>query len=68
MATKRKPGRPRIDLNQKEIDRLKLIIARQDDAVEQARDQIAELRDQVDFYRKQVNHFLALLNILAKGA
>lgn len=68
MATKRKPGRPRINLNEKEIDRLKLIIARQDDAVEQARDQIAELRDNVEFYRKQVNHFLALLNILARGA
>jgi hypothetical protein len=34
----------------------------------QASDQIADLQGQVEFYRKQVNHFLALLNILAKGA
>ena len=67
MAT-RKPGRPAKDVHQKEIDRLKNLIARQDDAVEQARDQIAELISNVEFYRKQVNHFLALLNILAKGS
>jgi len=65
---KRKPGRPSKDAHQKEIDRLKNLIARQDDAVELARDQIAELQINLDFYRKQVNHLLALVNILAKGA
>jgi hypothetical protein len=73
MTVKRKPGRPVKDAYQKEIDRLEIdrlknLIARQDDAVEQARDQIAELISNVEFYRKQVNHFLALVNILAKGS
>jgi predicted ribosome quality control (RQC) complex YloA/Tae2 family protein len=68
MTVKRKPGRPSKDAHQKEIDRLKNLIGRQDDAVELAKDQIADLRMETEFYRKQVNHLLALVNILAKGA
>lgn len=67
MNTKRKPGRPKLNPQQKEIDRLKMLCARQDDLVEQARDQIADARAQTEFYRKQVNHLLALCNILVKG-
>lgn len=51
-----------------EITRLQTLSERQDHAIAQATDQIADLQGQVEFYRKQVNHFLALLNILAKGA
>ena len=58
-------GRP--SKQQLEMDRLKMIIARQDDSVEQARDELQDLRDKVEFYRKQTNHYLALINILAKG-
>jgi len=50
-----------------EMDRLKMIIARQDDSVEQARDELQDLRDKVEFYRKQINHYVALINILTKG-
>jgi hypothetical protein len=50
-----------------EVERLKGLLARQDAAVEQAKDQISDLMVDVEFYRKQINHFLALVNILAKG-
>ena len=51
-----------------ELERLAELSERQDAAIAQATDQIADLQGQVEFYRKQVNHFLALLNILAKGS
>ena len=51
----------------KEIERLKAILERQDAAVAQAKDQVSDLLADVEFYRKQINHFLALVNILAKG-
>ena len=51
-----------------ELVKLQTLSERQDQAIAQATDQIADLQGQVEFYRKQVNHFLALLNILAKGA
>ena len=50
-----------------EIDRLKALLERQDAAVEMAKDQVSDLLADVEFYRKQINHFLALVNILAKG-
>ena len=50
-----------------EVERLKGLLARQDAAVEQAKDQISDLMVDVEFYRKQINHFLALVYILAKG-
>ena len=50
------------------LENLQELSERQDHAIAQATDQIADLQGQVEFYRKQVNHFLALLNILAKGA
>jgi chromosome segregation ATPase len=63
MATR---GRPSKEKNQ--IDKLNWIISKQDETVKQATDQISDLQGQVEFYRKQINHFLALLNILAKGS
>lgn len=54
--------------DQMELEGLRTLSERQDHAIAQATDQIADLQAQVEFYRKQVNHFLALLNILAKGA
>jgi len=50
-----------------EIERLKALLERQDAAVEMAKDQVSDLLADVEFYRKQINHFLALVNILAKG-
>jgi len=50
-----------------EVERLKAILERQDAAVAQAKDQVSDLLADVEFYRKQINHFLALVNILAKG-
>ena len=47
--------------------RLRNLVDKQDNIIEQSNDQISDLRAQVDFFRKQVNHFLALLNILARG-
>jgi TolA-binding protein len=65
MATR---GRPRKDASKSEVTRLQALVTRQDQAILQAHDQISDLQGQVEFYRKQVNHFLSLLNILAKGA
>ena len=50
-----------------ELADLRVLSDRQDAAIAQATDEITDLRAQVEFYRKQVNHFLALLNILARG-
>ena len=50
-----------------EVERLTAILERQDAAVAQAKDQVSDLLADVEFYRKQINHFLALVNILAKG-
>ena len=65
MATR---GRPRKDTSKLEIERLQKLVHRQDQDIIQAIDQLRDLEGQVEFYRKQVNHFLALLNILAKGS
>jgi hypothetical protein len=54
------------DLNAR-ITKLEGLTERQDEAVQQGLDEISELRDKVEFYRKQTNHYLALINILAKG-
>jgi hypothetical protein len=54
------------DLNNR-ITKLEGLTERQDEAVQQGLDEISELRDKVEFYRKQTNHYLALINILAKG-
>ena len=70
MATKRKPGRPskKVSEDAEVLLRLRNLVDKQDDMIEQANDQINDLRSQVEFYRKQVNHLIALLNILTKGA
>ena len=74
MATRGRPRKKSVDEKitmaylKKENERLKGLISRQDDAVDQSLDTVAELTHEVEFYRKQVNHLLALLNILAKGA
>ena len=70
---KPKPAFPLTDKKVKEsytkaeVERLKALLERQDAAVAQAKDQVSDLLADVEFYRKQINHFLALLNILAKG-
>jgi hypothetical protein len=63
-----KGSKNKTTITQAEVNRLKNIIAKQDDAVEQTLDELAELRKQVEFYRKQVNHLIALLNIITRGA
>lgn len=65
---KPKTSKPSMLSVQYELAGLRSLSERQDHVIAQATDQIADLQGQVEFYRKQVNHFLALLNILAKGA
>jgi hypothetical protein len=54
------------DLYEK-IGGLELDLEKANEVAEQAKDYISDLEASVDFYRKQVNHFLALVNILARG-
>lgn len=51
-----------------EIDRLKNLIARQDDQLDQLSDELKDAKEQAEFCRKQINHYLALVNILTRGA
>jgi septal ring factor EnvC (AmiA/AmiB activator) len=50
-----------------EIDRLKNLIARQDDQLDQLSDDLKDSKEQAEFCRKQINHYLALVNILTRG-
>ena len=51
-----------------EIDRLKNLIARQDDQLSQLTDELKDAKEQAEFCRKQINHYIALINILTRGA
>ena len=51
-----------------EIDRLKNLIARQDDQLDQLSDDLKDNKEQAEFCRKQINHYLALVNILTRGS
>ena len=51
-----------------EIDRLKNLIARQDDQLDQLSDDLKDAKEQAEFCRKQINHYLALVNILTRGS
>jgi uncharacterized coiled-coil protein SlyX len=50
-----------------DIDRLKNLIARQDDQLDQLSDDLKDSKEQAEFCRKQINHYLALVNILTRG-
>ena len=50
-----------------DIDRLKNLIARQDDQLDQLSDDLKDSKEQAEFCRKQINHYLALVNILSRG-
>lgn len=54
--------------NISEIDRLKNLIARQDDQLDQLSDDLKDAKEQAEFCRKQINHYLALINILTRGS
>ena len=51
-----------------DIDRLKNLIARQDDQLDQLSDDLKDSKEQAEFCRKQINHYLALVNILTRGS
>ena len=51
-----------------EIDRLKNLIARQDDQLFQLSDELKDAKEQAEFCRKQINHYIALINILTRGS
>ena len=51
-----------------EIDRLKNLIARQDDQLDQLSDELKDAKEQAEFCRKQINHYIALINILTRGS
>ena len=51
-----------------EIDRLKNLIARQDDQLSQLTDELKDAKEQAEFCRKQINHYIALINILTRGS
>ena len=59
-----KPKRPTPSQRVKELERQ---LERANEVASQANDAITDLQAECEFYRKQVNHFLALLNILARG-
>jgi|GEM_PF-3065996 hypothetical protein len=52
----------------KEIQRLENLIARQDDQLFQLSDELKDAKEQSEFCRKQINHYIALINILTRGA
>lgn len=49
------------------VKQLEKDLEKANEVAAQAKDYISDLESSVDFYRKQVNHFLALVNILARG-
>ena len=51
-----------------DVERLKTLIERQDDQLFQLSDELKDAKEQADFCRKQINHYLALINILTRGA
>ena len=51
-----------------EVERLKTLIERQDDQLFQLSDEIKDAKEQAEFCRKQINHYIALINILTRGA
>ena len=51
-----------------EVERLKTLIERQDDQLFQLSDELKDAKEQSEFCRKQINHYLALINILTRGA
>ena len=51
-----------------EIDRLKNLIARQDDQLDQLSDDLKDSKELAEFCRKQINHYIALINILTRGS
>ena len=51
-----------------EVDRLKTLIERQDDQLFQLSDELKDAKEQAEFCRKQINHYIALINILTRGA
>ncbi|UOF81606.1 coiled-coil domain-containing protein [Bacteriophage sp.] len=59
-----KAKRPTPSQRVKELEKQ---LERANEVASQAQDYITDLEANVDFYRKQVNHFLALVNILARG-
>ena len=51
-----------------EVERLKTLIERQDDQLFQLSDELKDSKEQSEFCRKQINHYIALINILTRGA
>jgi hypothetical protein len=51
-----------------EVERLKTLIERQDDQLFQLSDELKDAKEQAEFCRKQINHYIALINILTRGA
>jgi hypothetical protein len=51
-----------------DVERLKTLIERQDDQLFQLSDELKDAKEQAEFCRKQINHYLALINILTRGA
>ena len=51
-----------------DVERLKTLIERQDDQLIQLSDELKDAKEQAEFCRKQINHYLALINILTRGA
>ena len=51
-----------------DVERLKTLIERQDDQLFQLSDELKDAKEQAVFCRKQINHYLALINILTRGA
>ena len=51
-----------------DVERLKTLIERQDDQLFQLSDELKDSKEQAEFCRKQINHYLALVNILTRGA
>ena len=51
-----------------DVERLKTLIERQDDQLFQLSDELKDAKEQAEFCRKQINHYIALINILTRGA
>tara|TARA_R110000822_G_scaffold77412_6_gene185755 strand:+ start:2545 stop:2736 length:192 start_codon:yes stop_codon:yes gene_type:complete len=51
-----------------EVAGLKTLIERQDDQLCQLSDELKDAKEQAEFCRKQINHYIALINILTRGA